>query len=72
MCIVSRLADRNGPPLAVKIKRFGKSLIQVTPEYEDCKRIAIEQGIPLQEVIRIIRSEAHKQQPSSYGLPDMS
>jgi uncharacterized protein (TIGR00299 family) protein len=58
-------------PVTIKIKRFGKSLIQVTPEYEDCKRIAMEKGLPLQEVIRIIRNEVHEQQPSSCGLPDI-
>jgi pyridinium-3,5-bisthiocarboxylic acid mononucleotide nickel chelatase len=41
-----------------KVKRWGKDFTAVTPEYEDCRRIAMERGRPLQEVTRIIETEA--------------
>jgi uncharacterized protein (DUF111 family) len=42
-----------------KIKRFGE-FITVTPEYEDCRRIAQKHNLPLQEVSRIIEEAARK------------
>ena len=47
-------------PVTVKTKLFSGNLLQVAPEYEDCKRIAIEKDMPLQEVIRIIKNEAYE------------
>ena len=35
----------------VKVSRRGDEILSVTPEYEDCKRIAEEQKVPLKEVI---------------------
>lgn len=43
----------------VKIKRFG-DFFSVSPEYEDCRRIALENGLPLQEVLRIVENEARR------------
>jgi pyridinium-3,5-bisthiocarboxylic acid mononucleotide nickel chelatase len=42
-----------------KVKRF-KEFLAVSPEYEDCRRIAVERGLPLQEVTRIVESEARQ------------
>jgi uncharacterized protein (TIGR00299 family) protein len=44
---------------AVKIKRTGE-FIAVTPEYEDCRKIAREKGLPLQQVTRMIEIEARQ------------
>ena len=44
----------------VKIKRFSGEVLNLSPEYEDCRRIASESGIPLREVYRIIEEEAHR------------
>ena len=41
-----------------KIKRLGGDMVDVAPEYEDCRRIALEKNIPLQEVYRIVENEA--------------
>ena len=41
----------------VKIKRLPE-FIGVFPEYEDCRRISLEKQLPLQEVMRIIETEA--------------
>ncbi|MEA1958630.1 MAG: nickel pincer cofactor biosynthesis protein LarC [Chloroflexota bacterium] len=46
----------------LKIKRFRGEIAGIHPEYEDCKRIAIERGIPLQEVYRIVIAEAGTKQ----------
>jgi uncharacterized protein (DUF111 family) len=40
-----------------KVKRFG-DFMAVTPEYEDCRRIARERNLPLQEVSRTVEAEA--------------
>lgn len=42
----------------VKIKRFMKNVVSVSPEYEDCRRIARELNKPLQEVFSIVEQEA--------------
>jgi pyridinium-3,5-bisthiocarboxylic acid mononucleotide nickel chelatase len=47
-----------------KVKRFG-DMVDITPEYEDCRRIALEHDLPLQEITRIVKSEIRR----SLGLP---
>ena len=42
-------------PVSIKIKRLGNRVISATPEYEDCQRIALEKGIPLEEVYDVVR-----------------
>jgi pyridinium-3,5-bisthiocarboxylic acid mononucleotide nickel chelatase len=42
-----------------KLKRFGDSLF-ISPEYEDCRRIAIEHDLPLQEIYRVLENEARQ------------
>ncbi len=42
----------------VKVIRDGGVLLRVAPEFEECRRIALEKGIPLLEVYRIIEKEA--------------
>jgi hypothetical protein len=43
-----------------KVKRFGADFVDVSPEYEDCRLIALERNLPLQEVSRIIEIEARQ------------
>jgi hypothetical protein len=43
----------------VKVKRFGE-LLSVSPEYEDCRRIARGCHLPLQEVFKTIETEARQ------------
>jgi pyridinium-3,5-bisthiocarboxylic acid mononucleotide nickel chelatase len=45
--------------LRVKVKRHEGKILAVSPEYEDCRRIALEKDIPLQEVLRRVESEAY-------------
>jgi uncharacterized protein (TIGR00299 family) protein len=44
----------------VKLSRVNGRILQVTPEYEDCRRLAEEHNVPLQRVIReaLRRSDA--------------
>jgi len=42
-------------PLSVKIKRLGAQVVSVTPEYEDCQRLALERGLTLEEVYEVAR-----------------
>lgn len=42
----------------VKIKRSGDKIVNVSPEYDDCRRLALERNIPLREVSRIIEIDA--------------
>lgn len=42
----------------VKIKRLGGVVIGISPEYEDCRLIAIDNDLPLQEVYRRVTEEA--------------
>jgi pyridinium-3,5-bisthiocarboxylic acid mononucleotide nickel chelatase len=43
----------------VKVKRQAGKVLAVTPEYEDCRLIALEKDIPLQEVLRRVENEAY-------------
>ena len=44
-------------PVRVKVFHDSGSLVRVVPEFEECRRIAEQQGIPLIEVYRIIERE---------------
>ncbi|MHC1578380.1 MAG: nickel pincer cofactor biosynthesis protein LarC [Dehalococcoidia bacterium] len=44
----------------VKVKRFMANVLSIHPEYEECRRIALERNIPLQEAYRAIETEARK------------
>ena len=50
----------------MKISRMNGSVLNATPEYEDCQRLAAEKGIPLKQVIAAAsfefqkKKEAHK------------
>jgi pyridinium-3,5-bisthiocarboxylic acid mononucleotide nickel chelatase len=46
--------------IRAKVKRFSGQILDVSPEYEDCRRIAQERDIPLREVYRIINTEIRK------------
>jgi len=39
----------------VKVKRLGPRIISASPEYEECRRIARERDIPLEEVYAVVQ-----------------
>ena len=43
-------------------------IINLTPEYEDCKRVALEKNIPLKNILDDVRSAALKQIHASDGV----
>ncbi len=43
--------------MKVKVLREGEKVVRIAPEYEECRRIAYEKGIPLIEVYRIVERE---------------
>ena len=43
-------------PVKVKIAQVDGSVINVTPEYEDCKRLALENKVPLKEIMERARA----------------
>jgi hypothetical protein len=45
-------------PVRVKLKLLGEAIVGVAPEYEDCRRLALKRGLPLQEVYRLVAVEA--------------
>jgi uncharacterized protein (TIGR00299 family) protein len=45
-------------PAEVKVKRLPDEPPRIAPEYEACKRIAQETGLPLLEVYRVVQAEA--------------
>ena len=42
-------------PMSIKVKRLGTRVLSATPEYEECQRLALERGIPLEEVYEVAR-----------------
>ena len=50
--------------IRMKVSRMNGSILNATPEYEDCQRIAAQQGIPLKQVIAAAAFEFQKQRES--------
>lgn len=44
----------------VKVKRFEDEVLSISPEYDECRRIAAEKDIPLRDVYRMVEAEARK------------
>ncbi len=45
----------------MKLSRMNGSVLNATPEYEDCQRIAVERGVPLKQVIAAASFQFQKQ-----------
>lgn len=41
--------------IVVKVKRLGSRIISASPEYEECRRIARERNMPLDEVYAVVQ-----------------
>ncbi|MEK7111515.1 MAG: nickel insertion protein, partial [Patescibacteria group bacterium] len=44
--------------IRVKIARYEEKIVRCVPEYEDCKKIAAEQSIPIQKVMNMVKGTA--------------
>jgi hypothetical protein len=60
--------DTNHGPIHIKLSKNNGQLINLTPEYEDCKRVALEKNIPLKNILDDVRSAALKQIHASDGV----
>jgi len=47
-------------PVTFKVAEAGGRIVNVAPEYDDCKRLALEQGVPLKDVMELARLAASK------------
>ncbi len=47
-------------PARVKVKRWGRDFTDISPEYEDCRRISMKLGLPLREVSRTLEADARR------------
>jgi uncharacterized protein (TIGR00299 family) protein len=47
-------------PVRFKVSQLGEQTVNVTPEYDDCKRLALEKGVALREVMEEARAVALK------------
>jgi uncharacterized protein (DUF111 family) len=47
--------------ISVKLKYLGGKPVAAAPEFEDCRRIALEAGLPFQEVYQRAAAEARRQ-----------
>jgi pyridinium-3,5-bisthiocarboxylic acid mononucleotide nickel chelatase len=45
----------------VKVKEFAGNPVDASPEYDDCRRISLETGIDLREVMRVITEAARQE-----------
>jgi len=57
----SRTVETAYGPVRVKRAFYGDETVRVSPEFEDCRRIALEKGIPLIEVMESARRAASEQ-----------
>ncbi len=39
-------------PVRMKVSVYNGEVVQATPEYEDCRRVALKSGVPLKQVLR--------------------
>jgi hypothetical protein len=56
-----RCIDTVHGPVDVKLARRAGRIINLTPEYDDCKRLALAKKIPLKKVIEDVRLAALEQ-----------
>ncbi len=52
--------DSSYGSVSVKVKRFGDEVLSISPEYDECRRIAAARDIPLRDVYRTVEAEARK------------
>ncbi len=53
LCLQREFVEVETPYGVVKVKvaKLGKEIVNISPEYEDCRRIALERKVPLKEVM---------------------
>jgi uncharacterized protein (TIGR00299 family) protein len=53
LCLPREIWEVTTPYGTVKVKvaKLGNEIVNIAPEYEDCRRLALERGVPLKEVM---------------------
>ena len=51
----SELVETPFGPMLAKVKRIGTRILSAAPEYEECRRVAEAQHLPLSEVYEVAR-----------------
>ena len=46
--------------VSAKIKHWNQQIVAISPEYDDCRRLALEHNLPIHEVSRIVEIEARR------------
>lgn len=54
--------------IPVKIKYMEQEIIQISPEYEDCMKIASQYDIPLQDVFEMVKDSYNHQYPRTINF----
>ncbi len=47
-------------PIRVKVGRLNGHILNIAPEYEDCRKVAVERGVPLKQVLAEVTFEFQK------------
>jgi len=70
--LARRIEERETPLGNVRVKLVfeGKGFVRAAPEYEDCRRIARERNIPLQEVVQIVSGSVNNVLRRGEGHPE--
>ncbi len=45
-------------PVRVKVSRLDGEMVNISPEYEDCKKLALKKNVPLKEIFRAVCSRS--------------
>jgi len=53
----------------LKLGRWGGNIVNISPEYEDCKRLALEKGVPLKDIFQEAKKMAKIFQRKRRGQP---
>lgn len=58
--------------IKIKTAQMGGDIVNVSPEYDDCRRIALEKKIPLKQIMEEVRAEIlEKQEQGELKIPEV-
>jgi len=58
-----RIVDTAWGPIRVKFAAIGEKVVNLSPEYDDCKKAAVEYGVPLKQVMETVRELGRREMP---------
>lgn len=57
----TRQVETRWGPIRIKVSRRGGTMVNLSPEFDDCRKVAIEHGVPLKVVMQEAHIAAHEQ-----------